>query len=481
MAIDIFLYNTESKNKERFLPITPGKVSMYHCGPTVYDYAHIGNLRAYVFSDILRRTFEANGYRVAQVINITDIGHLSSDADDGEDKMTKAIKREGKTLTMESMREIADVYANAYFADLEALNIHTEGTIFPRASAYVSEQIHLIERLDEAGFIYRTSDGLYFDTTLYPEYGRLGGIANAEATTEETQNRIATNTEKKNFRDFAVWKFNSELGWETIWGKGFPGWHLECSAMAMRLLGETIDIHTGGIDHISVHHNNEIAQSECATSHDFVHYWMHSAFLSVDQQKVAKSAGNSIYLKSIVEKGIEAMSYRYWLLGSHYRTPIDFSYEALQAAHTGYKNLIEKVSKLIQDNLGFEEGGYLSKEVKESLLKHVNDDLNTASLLAHVFEVVNNREMKSRSKLEIVEFADTILGLNLIERARTIVEQNKNDSNLPKEIVDLLNERLIARKEKNWAKSDEIRMKIESKGYLITDSPDGSQTAHKKR
>lgn len=481
MAIDIFLYNTESKNKERFLPITPGKVSMYHCGPTVYDYAHIGNLRAYVFSDILRRTFEANGYRVAQVINITDIGHLSSDADDGEDKMTKAIKREGKTLTMESMREIADVYANAYFADLEALNIHTEGTIFPRASAYVSEQIHLIERLDEAGFIYRTSDGLYFDTTLYPEYGRLGGIANAEATTVETQNRIATNTEKKNFRDFAVWKFNSELGWETIWGKGFPGWHLECSAMAMRLLGETIDIHTGGIDHISVHHNNEIAQSECATGHDFVHYWIHSAFLSVDQQKVAKSAGNSIYLKSIVEKGIEAMSYRYWLLGSHYRTPIDFSYEALQAAHTGYKNLIEKVSKLIQDNLGFEEGGYLSKEVKESLLKHVNDDLNTASLLAHVFEVVNNREMKSRSKLEIVEFADTILGLNLIERARTIVEQNKNDSNLPKEIVDLLNERLIARKEKNWAKSDEIRMKIESKGYLITDSPDGSQTAHKKR
>ncbi len=481
MATDIFLYNTESKNKERFLPITPGKVSMYHCGPTVYDYVHIGNLRAYVFADILRRTFEANSYRVAQVINITDIGHLASDADDGEDKMTKAIKREGKSLTMESMREIADVYANAYFADLEALNIHTEGTIFPRASAYVSEQIHLIERLDEAGFIYRTSDGLYFDTTLYPEYGRLGGVANAEATTEETQNRIATNTEKKNFRDFAVWKFNAELGWDTIWGKGFPGWHLECSAMAMRLLGETIDIHTGGIDHISVHHNNEIAQSECATGHDFVHYWMHNAFLSIDQQKIAKSAGNSIYLKNIVEKGIDAMSYRYWLLGSHYRTPIDFSYEALQAAHTGYKNLIEKVSKLIQDNLGFEEGGYLSKEVKESLLKHVNDDLNTASLLAHVFEVVNNREMKSRSKLEIIEFADTILGLNLIERARNIVEQNKNDSNLPKDIVDLLNERLIARKEKNWAKSDEIRMKIESKGYLITDSPDGSQTAHKKR
>src|SRR3989344_6318983 len=253
-------YNSRSKKKEDFAPLRKGAVSMYHCGPTVYDYAHIGNFRAYILADLLRRSFEHAGLQTRQVMNITDVGHLSSDADEGEDKRTTALKREGKELTLENMKALADFYAARFVEDLQRLNIEKPHEM-PRASEHIAAQISLIKRLEEKGLAYRTSDGLYFDTGAYPEYGAFGTVHQGE----EDHSRIGANKEKKNHRDFALWKFNSELGWDSPWGKGFPGWHIECSAMSMEALGGSFDIHTGGVEHIGTHHTNEIAQSEAAT------------------------------------------------------------------------------------------------------------------------------------------------------------------------------------------------------------------------
>lgn len=294
----VFLYDTLKKEKREFSPIKEGEVSMYHCGPTVYDYLHIGNLRTFLLADFLRRVFEFNGYKVHQVMNITDIGHLTSDADSGDDKMTKALIREGKELTLENMKQLALFYSDVFKNDLKNLNILTPNSL-PMASDHIQEDIDLISLLTKKGFTYKTSDGLYFDTLKYPEYGKLGGISVIDE--KELQSRLAQNSEKKDPRDFALWKFNNTLGYEAPWGKGFPGWHIECSAMSMKYLGESFDIHTGGIDHISVHHNNEIAQSESVTGKPLANYWLHGAFLTVKDSKMAKSSGEFITLKSLVE------------------------------------------------------------------------------------------------------------------------------------------------------------------------------------
>jgi cysteinyl-tRNA synthetase len=297
-------YNTLTRQKEEFVPIRSGQVGMYNCGPTVYDRVHIGNLRAYVFADTLRRVPEYNNYDVTQVINITDVGHLVTDADAGEDKMTKGLRREGLPLTLAGMKQLGARYTEEFIADLAALNIK-HPTYLPKASDNIAEDIAIIETLSSKGYTYQTDDGVYFDTTKLSDYGKLAHLQSVEETTSRLT--IGAESTKKNPRDFALWKFDQHLGWKSPFGQGFPGWHIECSGMSMKYLGETFDIHTGGIDHIPVHHTNEIAQSEAANDKPLAHYWLHVNFLNIDDTKISKSLGNTLTLQELVEHGIDSV------------------------------------------------------------------------------------------------------------------------------------------------------------------------------
>ncbi|MEK7606010.1 MAG: cysteine--tRNA ligase [Patescibacteria group bacterium] len=449
----IRLYNTLTRKKEDFTPLHEGHVGMYNCGPTVYDRAHIGNLRAYVFSDTLRRVLELQGLTVLQVMNITDVGHLSSDGDSGEDKMTKGLKREGLPLTLDGMKTLADTYTRIFEKDIAALNIEHPHEL-PRASEHIQEQIDIISKLKEKGFVYTTKDGVYFDTNKDVNYGKLGGLT----PLDDSQERISGNDEKKNPRDFAVWKLNSEIGWESPWGKGFPGWHIECSAMAMKYLGESFDIHTGGIDHIPVHHNNEIAQSENATGKQFARFWIHGAFLNIDNTKISKSLGNFITLEDLQEKGISPIAYRYWLLTGHYRSELNFSLEALEAGQNAYNKLIDRL-RSFGTEVGTVDIGYEAK-----FLEAVNDDLNTPQVIALMWDMLKDDSLSDKDKKATLFYFDRVLGLGLRDiRAIEILE----------EIQILLNERESARKAKEWAKADELREKIAGLGYDVKDSADG--------
>ena len=453
---EIKLYNTLGKEKQIFKPIKEGKVGMYHCGPTVYDEPHIGNLKAYVFADTLRRMFEFNGYEVTQVINITDIGHLSDDGDEGEDKMTKAIKREGKAMTLKSMREIADSYYASFRNAIKELNI-LDANVYPFASDHIKEDIDMINILLAKDVAYKTSRGIYFDTSKNKDYGKLG-------QTEGEESRIGEDSEKKNYKDFAVWKFDNDLGYEADFGKGFPGWHIECSAMSDKYLGKSFDIHTGGVDHIPVHHNNEIAQSESA--HDgaaLANYWIHNAFLIINGGKMAKSMGQFLTLESLKEKGINPIIYRYWLLTARYSTPVNFSYEALEDSSRAYSNLIDLISNILN-----EENKNNHSEIYNNYLLNfttfVNDDLDTPKAIALLWSLLKDIEVSNDEKTSLVEEFDRVLGLNLIENARKITEIN-----IPQKVKKLIEEREIARKNKDWATSDLIRMKINDLGYKIED------------
>jgi cysteinyl-tRNA synthetase len=445
----IYLHNTLSGSKEEFKPLKDGSVSMYNCGPTVYDYAHIGNLRAYVFADTLRRMFEYNGMSVKQVINVTDIGHLSSDSDDGEDKMTKALKREGKPLTLPAMREVADFYFEKFKIDLKNLNIETPEH-FPFASDHIHEDVELVSKLEQGGFTYKTSDGIYFDIKKFPEYGKLGNII----ISEDTESRIGVNPEKRNSQDFAVWKFNDELGYDAPFGKGFPGWHIECSAMSVKYLGPEFDIHTGGIDHIPVHHNNEIAQSVCAGD-PYAKYWMHNAHLNIGEDKMAKSGGNFITLGTLKEKKIDPIALRYVFLGARYSTPLSFSWETLEGAETALNRIRDKVSKL-------PDGGVTAPT---DFLKFINDDLDTPKALALISEVLNSGSISDADKKETLLNMDSVLGLDLGKVTNVVI---------PEEVIKLMQERDLARANKDFAKSDEIRGQIESLGFQVKDSPEGT-------
>ncbi len=450
------LTNTLTGEKGEFTSITEGKVGMYNCGPTVYDYAHIGNLRSYVFADILRRTLELNGYEVNQVINITDIGHLSSDADDGEDKMTKGLKREGLPFTLEAMKQMGDLYTERFKNDLKTLNIQFPSH-FPKASEHIKEDIELISQLQEKGFTYSTSDGVYFDTSKFPEYGKLGNI---KPTPDDEQSRIGINSEKRNYRDFALWKFNSELGHETPWGKGFPGWHIECSAMSTKYLGQPFDIHTGGIDHIPVHHNNEIAQSEAATGIPYAYYWLHNAHVVIGTDKMAKSGGNFLRLQSVIDKDISPLAYRYWLLTARYSTMMNFSWEALENAQNGYSNLLEKIHQL-GDSTGSPDENYLA------LFKgFVNDDLDTAKAIALMWELIKDDEINPQDKKATLLKFDTVLGLGL--------DSIKNIE-IPEEVQELIQARDESRKNKDFKKSDELRDEIKKLGFEVKDTPEGQK------
>ncbi len=470
--MDIHLHNTLTKQKELFTPITPGQVSMYHCGPTVYNYAHVGNLRAYILADILRRVFEFNGYTVKQIINITDIGHLTDDGDEGEDKMTKALKRHNMPLTLAAMREVAEIYYQAFLTNLDELNIE-RAAAFPFASDNIAEDIHIIEQLLQKGAAYSTTDGIYFDTSTFPDYGKLGGGVSGD------EHRIEQQTEKRQPRDFAVWKFNDEHGYDASFGKGFPGWHIECSAMSMKYLGDTFDIHTGGIDHIPVHHNNEIAQSETFTGKPFVHYWLHNAHITVSGDKMAKSGDNMLTLDALRDLGISPLAYRYWILQAKYSTRMDFNVDALKASQVAYEKLVSELAAL-------PDGGVVSPAATETFLASINDDLNTPAALAYVWTILSDKNMSAADKKATILSFDAVLGLRLADGAshKDAVEYIrvqdadikitlKKGRELTEALKQLIHDREIARRSKDWSTSDSIRDTLNQQGVTVLDTEDG--------
>jgi cysteinyl-tRNA synthetase len=461
----IELYNTLTRNKETFTPLKKDEVSMYHCGPTVYDYAHIGNLRSYVFADILRRTCEYNGLNVHQVINITDVGHLVSDSDDGEDKMTKAHKRENKPFTLEAMHEVATFYFEKFVDDLKALNVELPQE-FPRASDHIQDDITFIQELEKKGFTYTISGGVYFDISKFPSYGKLGNIS-LEALKDGA--RLAVNPEKKNPADFVLWKLDSKLGWESPWGVGFPGWHIECSVMSRKYLGQPFDIHTGGIDHIAIHHNNEIAQSEAAYGSALAKYWMHNEFVTFNSSKMAKSAGNFTTLSALKEQFVSPLAYRYWLLTAHYRSPINFTFEAVQGAQNGLIHLMKLVSSL-------PEGGTVAGAYKASFSAFINDDLDTPKAVAMVWDILKDEAVSDPDKRATILDFDRVLGLNLAS-IKPVHEEIVIE--VPAEITALVEAREDARKEKDWAKADAFRQEIEARGFAISDTKDGIKVVAK--
>src|SRR3989344_1600821 len=453
--IEIKLNNTLTGKKEVFLPIHKNEVRMYNCGPTVYFFPHIGNMRSYILADILRRTIEYSGSKVKQVINITDVGHLVSDGDEGEDKIEKSAQKEGKTAF-----DIARFYENAYYQDLKDLNIKSDDTKFPRATEHIKEQIEILKILEEKGFAYKTSDGLYFDTSKFKDYGKLGNINIKE---QKEGARIETNIEKRNPSDFALWKYSPSASggekrlqeWESPWGVGFPGWHIECSAMSRKYLDQPFDIHTGGIDHIPVHHNNEIAQSECTFGVPLANFWLHNEFLTVEGEKMSKSLGNIFTISNLKERGVHPLSFRYWLLTSHYRSPANFIWESVIGAQTAFEKIIFKYSDWIETE-------YVEDAISDSLIKQfeeaIADDFNTPIAIA-ILQKVSHRI--------VVGKMDKILGLNI----KVLAKQLKD---IPEEILKLQTERDDVRANKDWKKSDEIRNTIEQKGYTVFDSADKS-------
>ncbi len=484
----IYLYNTLSRNIQEFKSIKKGKISLYTCGPTVYNYAHIGNLRTYIFEDILKRTLIYNSYAVKHIMNITDVGHLTSDADVGEDKMEKGSRREGKTAW-----EIAEFYTKAFFRDLTELNILAADE-YPRATDHIKEQIDVIKKLEKKGFTYHTTDGIYFDSGKLLDYGKL-----ARLKPEELRGgaRIELGA-KKHITDFALWKFSPALTtrhmeWKSPWGVGFPGWHIECSAMSVKYLGQPFDIHCGGIDHIPVHHTNEIAQSEAAFEKPLATYWLHGEFLVVNGgDKMAKSGENFLTLQTLKDKGISPLAYRYFCLQTHYRKPLTFSWAALQAAQNGLNHFYNAAATLSQTKTNHpvtpslvrrgalasspfqgEAGkglpsGELPKaqaSVAETFLVHLNSDLDTPAALALVWQALRERSI---TLAELLKF-DEVLGLQIQNHLE------KPTEHIPEEIQKIIAERDQARASKDWARSDELRKQLEAMEYEVKDTKEGTK------
>lgn len=455
------LFNSLSRKVEEFKPLNPPSVGMYTCGPTVYQYAHIGNFRAYMTADILVRVLKHNNYDLKFVMNITDVGHLVSDADSGEDKLEKSAKKEGKTA-----RDIADFYTDAFLKDYDTLGL-TRPDVLARATDHIQEQIDLIKRLEEKGFTYVTSDGVYFDTSKLSDYGKLSTLDQIKEGA-----RIEVNEEKRNPRDFALWKFSPQdetrhMEWESPWSppgrdkvQGFPGWHIECSAMSMKYLGETFDIHTGGVDHISIHHTNEIAQSEGATGKKFVNYWVHTAFMLVQGQKMSKSLGNTYKLSDLVGNGYQPIHLRYLYLQTHYRQEMNFTWESLEAAKTALERLINSVAM-------WDKGeGEVSKKFEEKFMDALNDDLNTPQALAVVWELMKS-DIKPGQKRATLLRIDEVLGLGLQRGGR-------KQEPIPEAVQSLLAERTRVRALQDFSRSDELREEIRGLGYDVQDGPTGS-------
>jgi cysteinyl-tRNA synthetase len=456
------LYNTLTRDKEIFEPLAPPAVSLYSCGPTVYSQAHIGNLRTYIFVDTLRRILELDHYQVNHVMNITDVGHLTDDADAGQDKVEQQAVRENKPAL-----EIAKNYERMFQDDIKALNV-LPPTAWARATEYIDQQIALIQKLEKGGFTYLTSDGVYFDTSKIKDYGKM---AKLDIEGLRPGARIESIAGKRQATDFALWKLTPQsvtrlMEWDSPWGRGWPGWHIECSAMALELLGETIDLHTGGIDHIPVHHTNEIAQSEAATGQPFVRYWLHGEFLVIDEGRMGKSEGNALTLETLRRKGFDPLAYRFWLLQTHYRTKLNFTWDALESAARGYDRLKRAVNLL-----GDRPESDASIDFEKKFLQAMNDDLDTPRALATLFDYIRS-EGKDRANRQSIGLVDRALGLNLLTRP---VFQ------IPTNIQTLADERETARKQNDWARADQLRSAIEQAGFVIDDTETGSIVSPRPR
>jgi cysteinyl-tRNA synthetase len=465
--MDIQIYNTLTRRKETYQPVEPGKVRMYNCGPTVYDQAHIGNMRTYIFADLIRRGFEYLDYEVRQVMNITDVGHLTSDADEGEDRMLVGARRAGRDPW-----EIAEHFTNLFFEDTAALNILRPHVVC-RATEHIPEMIGLVEQLEAKGYTYEISDGVYFDVCRFPGYGWLSGQTLDELRAGA---RIEVNPQKRHPADFALWRKATPqhiMQWDSPWGRGFPGWHIECSAMSMKYLGETLDIHTGGEDHIATHHPNEIAQSEAATGKPFVNVWMHGRFLrwSEDDRRMSKSSGEFLVVGNLVTRGLDPLAFRYHCLTASYRVPLTFSWAGMESAAEGLRSLRENVRRLA------DETREVSASIPPSALAErfraaVADDFNAPEALAVTWETIReaNRAVDGAEKRALLEAAldfDRVLGLRLVDAS--------DAEALPAEVAALVERREAARAARDWTTADELRETIRQHGYEIEDTPSGTR------
>ncbi|MDD2646364.1 MAG: cysteine--tRNA ligase [Patescibacteria group bacterium] len=452
------LFNTLTRKKEEFTPIKPPYVGMYTCGPTVYNFAHIGNLRAYLFEDLLKKTLSYNGYQVHHVMNITDVGHLISDSDAGEDKIEKAASEK-----KQSPQAIAEFYTKAFQKNLCDLNI-ADPDIWCKATEHIQEQVELIKRLEKNDYTYiGLSGNVYFNACKFKNYGDLAKLNLEE---QKAGARTEIDSEKKHPHDFVLWfsvngsKFkNHLLKWPSPWGEGWPGWHIECSAMSMKYLGEQFDIHCGGIDHIPVHHTNEIAQSEAATGKKWVNYWLHNEFLLLDKEKMAKSAGGFITLENLINKGFNPLAYRYLCLTAHYRSQLNFSWQSLEGAQNA-------LNKLYQTIANFDKANGVDPEYKKEFVEAISDDLDSPKAVALAWELLKS-DLPEEIKLGTLFDFDKVLSLDLEKKWR-------ETKNIPQEIKDLAKERENARANKDWARSDDLRKKIQELGYSVEDTPDGN-------
>ena len=454
----IYFYNTLTRKKEEFKPNDEKEIKLYSCGPTVYYFAHIGNLRAYLFMDTLRRVLKYNGYKLKHVMNITDVGHLVSDADDGEDKMLKAARRENKNPF-----EIAEFYMNAFLKDIDSLNIDRP-EIIARATEHIPEMEEYVKQIIKNGYTYQTEDTVYFDTSKLKKYGVLSNI---KIDDQKAGARVEFDQNKKNVTDFALWikaPENHIMKWDSFFGKSYPGWHLECSAMGHKYLGENFDIHTGGVDHIPIHHENEIAQAMGYCGKIPANYWMHVEFLQINGGKMSKSLNNLYTLKDLEEKGYEPAVYRMFNFTSTYRAQINFTFEAMDSSKIALKRLREGYLKHKQgtDKVELEE----IESYKEKFLDAINDDLNMPVAMSVVWDIIKNQN-KSKEYANLLLDFDKVLGFNL-------ETYKKVEESLPEEIQELVQERNEARSNKNWAESDRLRDILTEKGYTVKDSKEGT-------
>jgi len=453
MPAPLRLYDNYTRTLRSFEPLQPGEVGLYTCGPTVYDYQHIGNFRTFLFEDVLRRVLEWNGYKVVHVMNITDVGHLVSDADEGEDKMEKGSRRTGR-----SAWEIAKLYTDAFLDDMRALNIEPP-THLPRATDHIGEQIEFIADIERKGYTYRSSDGIYFDTSKEPDYGYLARLDKAGL---EAGKRVELG-EKKHPTDFALWKFSRpdekrQMEWDSPWGRGFPGWHIECSAMAQKYLGDYFDIHCGGEDHIAVHHTNEIAQTEARVGTRLANFWMHGYFLLQGEAKMAKSAGEFLRLKTLTDRGYDPLAYRYLCLTAHYRSQLNFTWDALDAAATALDRLRRGFHAL-------PHGGAADRGYVERFTEEINDDLNLPRALAVAWELLRG-DSSPAAKRETLSLLDRVLGLGL-------PAWQPREEDVPASIRELAEARKAARAARDWNEADRLRAALQAAGWDVEDGPSG--------
>lgn len=466
--MSVKIYNTRTRKKEEFTPYAPPKVNLYACGPTVYNYAHIGNLRMYIFEDVLVKALRKNGYGVKHVMNITDVGHLSSDGDTGDDKMSLGAKREQKTVW-----EIAQFYEHAFFEDAQKLNI-TRPDVVCRATEHINDMIAFIQGLEEKGFTYMANGNVYFSIDKFPDYAKFADLKMADL---DAGNRIQVDAHKKNPFDFVLWFTNSKfenqiMQWDSPWGRGFPGWHIECSVMSIRYLGPHLDIHCGGTDHITVHHTNEVAQSEAFLGHEWGKYWLHGAFLINDTGKMSKSKDGFLTLTKLEQEGFHALDYRYFCLQARYNKQLLFRFDSLKEAQNAYRKLLQKISDIKalddgvydEDKIGLYEGQFMD---------YINDDLNTPNALTVVWEVLKAEGLQSGEKMELFRRFDQVLSLNLYD-GQLCADAPTISPALETYIAQMIEKRNQARKEKNWALADEVRDLLLEKNISLKDSREGT-------